>query len=101
MSQNPTPKPPKQPREKRSRLSGDEIESRTRAILVLTLAGVLGISVFGILFSVIFIDHPMEQAPNDKAFLEIIQPLLFSVAGALTGLAAGGAIAKRKNDEQE
>jgi Na+/proline symporter len=100
MSQNPTPKPAKQPREKRSRLSGDEIESRTRAILVLTLAGVLGISVFGILFSVIFIDQPMEQAPNDKAFLEIIQPLLFSVAGALTGLAAGGAIAKRKNDEE-
>lgn len=96
-----TPKPPKAPRQRRARLTGDEIESRTRAILVLTLAGVLGISVFGILFSVIFIDQPMDQAPNDKAFLDIIQPLLFSVAGALTGLAAGGAIAKRKNDSEE
>ena len=87
------------PRPRRRRLSNDEIESRTRAVLIMTLAGVLGISVLALLYSLIFVFQPMEQSPNDKAFLDILQPLIFSIGGAMTGLAAGGAMAKRKPDD--
>lgn len=77
---------------RRQKLSGQDIEARTRAILILTLAGVLGFSVLGILLSVVFIEQPMDQAPNDAAFLKILEPLMFSIGGALTGLAAGRAM---------
>lgn len=86
---------------RRRRLTNDEIESRTRAVLIMTLAGVLGISVLALLYSLIFVFQPMEQSPNDKAFLDILQPLIFSIGGAMTGLAAGGAMAKRKSDDDE
>lgn len=86
---------------RRRRLTNDEIESRTRAVLIMTLAGVLGISVLALLYSLIFVFQPMEQSPNDKAFLDILQPLIFSIGGAMTGLAAGGAMAKRRPDDDE
>lgn len=81
----------------RKRLDNDEIEARTKAILILTLAGVLGFSVLAILLSVMFVNQPAEQTPNDAAFIGILEPLMFSIGGALTGLAAGSAIAKKKD----
>lgn len=101
MSQTPTPKPAKPAQPRRARLTGEEIQARTRAILILTLAGVLGVSVLGILLSVMFISQPMEQAPNDAAFLKMLEPLMFSIGGALTGLAAGGAMRSSKPDDSE
>jgi len=87
----------------RRRLSAEEIEARTRALLIVTLAGVLGLSVLALLYSLIFVYQPAEQSPNDKAFLEILQPLMFSIGGALTGLAAGRsmAAASKKDEEDE
>lgn len=85
-------------RPRKAKLNAEDIEARTRAILILTLAGVLGFSVLGILLSVMFIDQPMDQSPNDAAFLKILEPLMFSIGGALTGLAAGRAIGKDKEE---
>lgn len=90
----------KAPKQRRQKLSGQDIEARTRAILILTLAGVLGVSVLGILLSVVFIDQPMEQAPNDAAFLKILEPLMFSIGGALTGLAAGRALGNKDESSE-
>ncbi len=88
-----------QPKRPRRRLTADEIEARTRAILIMTLASVLGFSVIALLYSLIFVYQPMEQSPNDAAFLGILEPLMFSIGGALTGLAAGGAIARRDDKD--
>lgn len=88
---------------RRKRLNSDEIESRVRAILILTLAGVLGVSVLALLYSLIFVYQPEEQSPNDAAFLKILEPLMFSIGGALTGLAAGRAVgnAAARRDEED
>lgn len=94
-----TPKTPKPAKESKPRLTPEELQARTRAILIMTLAGVLGFSVLGILLSVMFINQPMDQSPNDAAFLKILEPLMFSIGGALTGLAAGGAMKSDKPSE--
>lgn len=97
-------KPPKKPstvRPRRRRYEADEIEARTRAVLIITLAAVLGFSVLALLYSLLFVYQPMDQSPNDKAFLDILQPLMFSIGGALTGLAAGGALGRRKDSESD
>jgi hypothetical protein len=88
------------PKPRRKRYTPDELEARTRAILIMTLAGVLGFSVIALLYSLIFVYQPAEQSPNDAAFLGILEPLMFSIGGALTGLAAGGAM-KRSSGEDE
>lgn len=89
------------PRPRKKRMTADELEARTRAVLIMTLAGVLGFSVIALLYSLIFVYQPAEQSPNDAAFLGILEPLMFSIGGALTGLAAGGAMARRKDDDGE
>lgn len=100
MTQPIKPQAPQRSRSRR-RLTNEEIEARTRAILIMTLAGVLGLSVIALLYSLIFVYQPMEQSPNDAAFLKILEPLIFSIGGAMTGLAAGGAMAKRRTDDEE
>ena len=43
-----------------------------------------------------------EAAPLDLAFMDVLSPLSFSIGGALTGLAAGGAakrISQNSDDE--
>lgn len=94
------PTPAKQPKPARKRFTADEIQARTRAILIMTLAGVLGLSVCALLYSLIFVYQPAEQSPNDAAFLKILEPLMFSIGGALTGLAAGGALKSGKDEDE-
>jgi hypothetical protein len=49
----------------------------------------------------IFVYQPSEQSPNDAAFLKILEPLMFSIGGALTGLAAGRAMSSGKKEGDE
>jgi hypothetical protein len=53
------------------------------------------------LYSLIFVYQPAEQSPNDAAFLKILEPLMFSIGGALTGLAAGRAMSAGKKEDDE
>jgi hypothetical protein len=85
----------------RKRLSPEDLEARTRAVVIMTLAGVLLFSVCALLYSLIFVYQPSEQSPNDAAFLKILEPLMFSIGGALTGLAAGRAMSSGKKEDDE
>jgi hypothetical protein len=85
----------------RRRLTAEEIEARTRAVVIICLVSVLLGSVGALLYSLIFVYQPAEQSPNDAAFLKILEPLMFSIGGALTGLAAGRAISSGKKDGSE
>ncbi len=85
----------------RKRLSAEEIEARTRAVVIICLVSVLLGSVGALLYSLIFVYQPAEQSPNDAAFIKILEPLMFSIGGALTGLAAGRAISSGKKDGSE
>ncbi len=93
-------RPQRQVYQRRKRLSPEELEARTRAVVILTLAGVLMFSVCALLYSLIFVYQPSEQSPNDAAFLKILEPLMFSIGGALTGLAAGRAMSSNKKDDE-
>lgn len=95
--QTPTP-PVKRPRK---RLSPDEIAARTRALLIITLAGVLFFIVAGLLYSLIFVYQPEKMAEADVKMFEILSPLAAGVTGALTGLAAGSALSSSKNNDKD
>ena len=99
MTQETRPQRPIVPRKKR--LTPEEIEARTRAVVILTLAGVLMFSVCALLYSLIFVFQPGDQSPNDAAFIKILEPLMFSIGGALTGLAAGRAMSSPNKEDKE
>ena len=65
----------------------EEIEVRVWATIVLTLAGILLISVVCILGAVIFIEQPMDGiAPIDQAFLAIMKDIMLLCIGAIGGI---------------
>lgn len=96
--QTPTPQPAKKPRK---RLTPDEIAARTRALLIITLAGVLFFIVAGLLYSLIFVYQPEKMAEADVKMFEILSPLTAGITGALTGLAAGAALSSKANKDDE
>ena len=68
-------------------LTTEQIEIRVWAAVVLTLAGILVVSVVTILMSVMFIDQDMNRiAPVDEAFLAIIKDIMMLCIGAVGGL---------------
>jgi len=85
----------------RKRLSPDEIAARVRALLIITLAGVLFFIVAGLLYSLIFVYQPEQMAEADIKMFEILSPLTAGIVGALTGLAAGAALSNQTPDDDE
>ncbi len=86
---------------KRPRLTPDEIEARTRAILIITLAAVLGTTVIAMLYGLLFVYQPDKMAEADAKMFEILGPLAAGITGALTGLAAGGAIRRNRENPED
>lgn len=69
------------------KMNTEEIEIRVWAVIVLTLAAILAISVITILLSVMFVDQDMDRiAPVDEAFLGIIKDVMMLCIGAIGGL---------------
>lgn len=68
-------------------LTTEEIEVRVWAAIVLTLAGILLLSVIAILGAVIFIEQDMAAiAPIDEAFLGIMKDIMLLCIGAVGGI---------------
>ena len=68
-------------------LTTEEIEVRVWAAIVLTLAGILLLSVIAILGAVIFVEQDMTAiAPIDEAFLAIMKDIMLLCIGAVGGI---------------
>jgi hypothetical protein len=68
-------------------LTTEEIEVRVWAVIVLTLAGILLLSVIAILGAVIFVEQDMTAiAPIDEAFLGIMKDIMLLCIGAVGGI---------------
>ena len=68
-------------------LSTEQIEVRVWATIVITLAGILLISVICILLAVMFVDQDMDKiAPVDEAFLGIMKDIMLLCIGAVGGI---------------
>ena len=68
-------------------LTTEEIEVRVWASIVITLAGILLISVICILLAVMFVEQDMERiAPVDQAFLGIMKDIMLLCIGAIGGI---------------
>ena len=85
----------------RQRFSNEQLKARLIVFIGVILALVFLGSVFGILWALIFVTQPLgEQAPNDRAFIELLTTLTVFLTGSLGAVLASNGL-KDKSNEQE
>ena len=61
-------------------------------------------SIFTLLYGLLFVTQPLEQAPNDAEAFSVLNPMLMTLSGGLIGLLASNGLKskpKGKDDETE
>jgi hypothetical protein len=86
---------------KRSRLTNEQLKARLIVFIGVVLAATFFFSVAGMLYALIFVTQPLgDQAPNDRAFIELLSTLTIFLTGALGSvLASNGLKDKPKNPQ--
>jgi hypothetical protein len=64
------------------------------------LAIVFSMIVLGMIWGLLFVSQPLEQSPNDAAFIDLMSTIVVFLTGTLSGLVASNGIKnKPTNDE--
>ena len=75
------------------RLSNEQLKARLIVFIGVCLALVFAVSVMGMLYALIFVTQPIgAQAPNDKAFIDILTTLTVFLTGALGSVLASNGL---------
>jgi ABC-type Fe3+ transport system permease subunit len=85
------------------RLTPEQLHARLIVFIGCTLALVFAVSVLGMLYALIFVTQPItNQAPNDRAFIDLLTTLTIFLTGSLGGvLASNGLKSKPKVHDEE
>jgi len=91
------------------RLTNEQLKARLIVFIGVCLALVFAMSVLGMLYALIFVTQPIgAQAPNDRAFIELLTTLTVFLTGALGSVLASNGLkdkaekrADTPNDTQE
>jgi hypothetical protein len=83
------------------RLSNEQLKARLIVFIGVALALTFMFSVAGMLYALIFVTQPLgDQAPNDRAFIELLTTLTIFLTGSLGSvLASNGLKDKAKSGE--
>ena len=84
----------------RNKMSNEELKARLIVFIGITLAVVFAGSVFGILWALIFVTQPLgEQAPNDRAFIELLGTLTVFLTGSLGAVLASNGLKDKPKEK--
>ena len=85
----------------KQRLAPEELHARLIVTIGIILALVFAFSIFSLLYAFLFITQPLgEQAPNDKAAIDLITTLTTFLTGTLTGLVSANGLKSKKKTEE-
>ena len=82
----------------RQKYSNEEIKARLVLLVGVGLTCSFLFSVMAILYGVLFVVQPMEQAPNDAAAWSVLSSMLLTLSGGLIGLLAGNGLKDKPKD---
>ena len=78
---------------KRNRLTNEQLKARLIVFIGVVLAATFCFSVAGMLYALIFVTQPLgDQAPNDRAFIELLSTLTIFLTGALGSVLASNGL---------
>ena len=81
------------------RLTNEQLKARLIVFIGVCLALVFAFSVLGMLYALIFVTQPIgAQAPNDKAFIDILTTLTVFLTGALGSVLASNGLKDRPKE---
>jgi ABC-type Fe3+ transport system permease subunit len=84
----------------RRRLSNEQLKARLIVFIGVCLALVFAFSVLGMLYALIFVTQPIgAQAPNDKAFIDILTTLTVFLTGALGSVLASNGLKDKPSEK--
>jgi hypothetical protein len=83
------------------RYTSEELMARLKFIVGLCLAFTLTGIVFVVLYSLMFIEQPMSQSPNDAKFFELITPIATFLTGILSGIMLGKSESEKIEEKKE
>ncbi len=75
------------------RYTNEQLKARLIVFIGVILAATFCFSVFGMLYALIFVTQPLgDQAPNDRAFIELLSTLTIFLTGALGSVLASNGL---------
>jgi hypothetical protein len=74
------------------RLTNEEIKARLILIVGVALSFSFVAAIVSLIYGLLFVTQPLEQAPNDAEAWAVLSPMLMTLAGGLIGLLAGNGL---------
>ena len=85
------PKPP--------RYTPEQIKARLILIVGLSVSIAFVGTIFTLLYGLLFVTQPLEQAPNDAEAWKILSPLTLTMSGVLAGLLAANGLKDKRDPD--
>jgi hypothetical protein len=82
----------------REKFTNEEIKARLVLTVGIGLTASFLFSVIAILYGVLFVVQPLEQAPNDAEAWSVLSSMLLTLSGGLIGLLAGNGLKDKPKD---
>jgi ribose/xylose/arabinose/galactoside ABC-type transport system permease subunit len=81
-----------------NRMTNEEIKARLILIVGIALSFSFVAAIVSLIYGLLFVVQPTEQAPNDAEAWAVLSPMLMTLAGGLIGLLAGNGLKDRPKD---
>ena len=82
----------------RERLTNEQIKARIILTVAIGLTVAFVMSIASLLYGLLFVVQPLEQAPNDAEAWSVLSPMLMTLAGGLIGVLAGNGLKDKPKD---
>ena len=83
----------------RYRYSANELHARMVVTVGVLLAIVFSLIVLGMIWGLLFVSQPLEQSPNDAAFIDLMSTIVVFLTGTLSGLVASNGIKNKPTND--
>ena len=82
----------------KERLTNEQIKARIIMTVAIGLTLAFVMSIASLLYGLLFVVQPLEQAPNDAEAWSVLSPMLMTLAGGLIGVLAGNGLKDKPKD---
>ena len=85
----------------RHRYTANDLHARMVVTVGVLLAIVFSMIVLGMIWGLLFVSQPLEQSPNDAAFIDLMSTIVVFLTGTLSGLVASNGIKTKSTPDAE
>lgn len=80
------------------RYTPEQIKARLVLIVGIAVSMTFVLTVLSLIYGLLFVTQPLEQAPNDAEAWKVLSPLTLTMSGVLAGLLAANGLKARDRD---